>query len=256
MSTIEVESVDKTFAQKKSVYKALNNCNLTVSDGQFVSLVGKSGCGKTTLLRIIGGLTAPSRGSVRISGASIEGNHRTDIGMVFQRPVLLPWRNAVDNVLLPLEFQHSRTRDAHDRAMDCLRLVGLANSANQRPYELSGGMQQRVAIARALISEPQILLMDEPFGALDAITRDSLNMELQRIWSSVGQTIVFVTHSIPEAIFLSDTVMIMGTNPGRVTEALEIDLPRQRTADVRYSSQFRDYESEVSKLIGVTSVIG
>lgn len=177
------------------------------------------------------------------------------MGMVFQKPVLLPWRNALKNVLLPLEFRGRITSEERSRARDMLRLVSLGDAEKKFPHELSGGMQQRVAIARALASHPELLLMDEPFGALDAMTRDTLNVELQRIWMEAGSSAVFITHSISEAIFLSDRVIVMGNNPGHIAQEIRIELPRPRTRESRYSDLFRSYEAQISELIGTKGAI-
>lgn len=220
--------------------------------GEFVSIVGTSGCGKTSLLRIIGGLIQPSTGKVTVR--SQDG--RQNIGMVFQKPVLLPWRTNLDNVLLPMEFRGGPRRNFRDKARDLLKLVGLAGFEDKYPYELSGGMQQRVALSRALVSDPDLLLMDEPFGALDALTRNTMNMELLRIWDqSADRSVVFITHSVPEAIFLSDRVVVMSKSPGRVLEDLHIKLPRPRSVEHRYSKEFAEYEGIISDLIGVKALV-
>ena len=193
-----------------------------------MTLVGRSGCGKSTLLRIVAGLIAPSSGTVAIAGRRVSGARR-DVSLVFQRPALLPWRNVIDNVLLPVEILRLPKRDYRPVAADLLALVGLEGFERRYPYELSGGMQQRVALCRALIQDPQVLLMDEPFAALDALTREEMSLELQRIWSEHKKTIVFVTHSIQEAVLLADRVVAMSPRPGRIVRTVEVRLPRPRS---------------------------
>lgn len=248
---IHADNVSKVYvSQDGSEVTALAECSITIHEGEFVSIVGPSGCGKSTLLNIIAGLMEPSSGQVLIKGDPIGSrNHR--LGMVFQKPVLLPWRDNLHNVLVPEEFEKGRvTPESIQRAKDLLRLVGLEGFEKKFPWELSGGMQQRVAISRALIGDPEILLMDEPFGALDALTRDVMNMELQRIWAETGKSVLFVTHSVPEAVFLGDRVIVMSSRPGRVVLDLTIDLPRPRTREERYSEAFGEYVGAVLKEIG------
>lgn len=253
---IQVENVGKTFRSRdKSEVVALEGCSMELDHGEFVCIVGPSGCGKTTLLRIIAGLIERTSGSVRIRGEEVIDSSQ-DMAMVFQKPVLLPWRTNFENILLPMEFRGRVNKGTRNRAKELLELVGLEAFGDKYPYELSGGMQQRVAISRALISDPEILLMDEPFGALDAMTRDAMNFELLRIWREAERTVVFVTHSIQEAIFLSDRVVVMSRGPGRVVEALNIDLPRPRTKAHRYSPEFGEYETYISRLIGVDVGVG
>jgi NitT/TauT family transport system ATP-binding protein len=193
-----------------------------------VTLVGRSGCGKSTLLRILAGLIAPSSGSVTIAGRRVSGTRR-DVSLVFQRSALMPWRNVIENVLLPVEILGLSKRKYRPVAADLLALVGLEGFERRRPYELSGGMHQRVALCRALIQDPEVLLMDEPFAALDALTREELSLELQRIWSERQKTIVFVTHSIQEAVLLADRVVAMSPRPGRIVRTIAVDLPRPRS---------------------------
>lgn len=252
---IEVNDVGKVFRSRDGAdNRVLRGCDFQVEPGEFISIVGKSGSGKTTLLKIISGLQEATEGEVLIRGKNIQHALR-EIAMVFQSPVLLPWRNNLDNVLLPLEFRNSVTKESKAYAMELLEMVGLGDQAKRFSYELSGGMQQRVAICRALVSRPQILLMDEPFGALDAMTRDTMNIELQRIWQTTGSTVLFVTHSISEAVWLGSRVVIVGERPGKIVADLPIDFPRPRTKEHRYSPQFADYVSEVEAHIGVTASI-
>lgn len=247
---IEVRDIEMSYDTPAGPATILQNCDLKIREGEFVSIVGRSGGGKTTLLRIVAGLLAPTAGEVTIKGSPVQ-EALNDLAMVFQKPVLLPWRNNIGNILLPMEFRGKVTAKMKQDARELLDLVGLADAGNKHPYELSGGMQQRVAICRALVSHPQIMLMDEPFGALDAMTRDTMNLELQRIWAETRRSILFVTHSIPEAVFLSDRVVVIGDKPGRVIADIKIDLPRPRTREHRFSPEFADYEQHVAELIGV-----
>jgi NitT/TauT family transport system ATP-binding protein len=234
---LDLRNVTKVFETDEGETHAVENCSLATQEGEFVCILGPSGCGKTTLLRIAAGLIPPTAGEVYFEGRRVSGPP-PDIGMVFQRPVLLPWRSSLDNVLLPIEFLGKDTRAMRTRALELLQLVGLAGFERRYPYELSGGMQQRVAISRALIHDPKMLLMDEPFGALDAMTRDIMNLELQRIWLERRKTVLFVTHSIDEAVFLADRVIIMSKRPGRIVEDLAVKLDRPRKLEDRFSPQF------------------
>jgi NitT/TauT family transport system ATP-binding protein len=230
-----------TYATASGPVEALRDIDLTVGRGELVAIVGPSGCGKSTLLRIIAGLRSPSRGQVLVDGHPVV-RPIPSVGMVFQAPVLLKWRTIADNVLLPAELSRLDPRDYRDRAAQLLRLVGLAEFAQKLPRELSGGMQQRAALCRALLLDPPLLLMDEPFGALDAMTRDEMNLELLRVWGQGSgeerKTIVFVTHSIPEAVFLADRVMVMTSRPGRLGRVFDVPLPRPRTAASRARPDF------------------
>lgn len=215
--------------------------------GSFTSLLGPSGCGKSTLLRVISDLLEPTTGQVTVLGATPRSaRENRQLGFVFQDSALLPWRNAIDNVLLPMEIGPGRaTDDDRNRAQELLALVGLEGRAQALPAQLSGGQRQRVSIARALITQPKVLLMDEPFGALDEITRDRLNEELLNIWELTGTTIVFVTHSIAEAVFLSQRVVVMSAQPGRINSVYDIDLPRVRNREVRLLPKFAEYEAQL-----------
>jgi NitT/TauT family transport system ATP-binding protein len=237
---VRLSGVDKVFSRGgQPVTTALEGIDLTIRRGEFVSLIGPSGCGKSTLLRLIGDLVAPSRGEVIVNGKTAERARRDrDYGMVFQAPVLFEWRTVEDNVKLPLEILGRSAEDRAARAREMLDLVELGEFAKHYPYQLSGGMQQRVAIARALSFEPAILLMDEPFGALDEMTRERMNSEVLRIWERTGTTIVFVTHSIPEAVFLSSRVVVMSARPGRITDVVTIDLDRPRGEETRESPRY------------------
>ena len=237
---VRLSGVDKVFSRGgQPVTTALEGIDLTIGRGEFVSLIGPSGCGKSTLLRLIGDLVAPTHGEVIVNGKPAERARRDrDYGMVFQAPVLFEWRTVEDNVKLPLEIMGRSAADRTARAREMLDLVELGEFAKHYPYQLSGGMQQRVAIARALSFEPAILLMDEPFGALDEMTRERMNSEVLRIWERTGTTIVFVTHSIPEAVFLSSRVVVMSARPGRITDVVTIDLPRPRGEETRESPRY------------------
>ncbi len=230
---------------------ALQDVTFDIADGEFVTLLGPSGCGKSTLLRILTGTLARTAGELLMRDELMEGPRR-EIGPVFQSPVLLPWRRVLDNMLLPLELQHGSRRGAwraaaEEKARAYLRLVGLERFEQRYPHELSGGMQQRAAIGRALIRDPAILLMDEPFGALDAMTRDLMNLELLRIWSAGSATVVLVTHSIAEAVFLADRVFVMTPRPGRLSEVITIDLPRPRGLELVNSPEFGAYVSRIRR---------
>ena len=229
---VQVEAVSKTYAVRRGeAVPALGGVSFGVGAGEFVAVVGPSGCGKSTLLRIVAGLAAPSGGEVRVGGAAVRGP-RADVGLVFQRPVLLPWRTARGNVLLPAEVLRRDRAAARRRADELLELVGLGGFGERYPAELSGGMQARVAIARALAHDPPLLLMDEPFGALDALTREELGRELLRVWDAERKTVLFVTHGIAEAVLLADRVVVLTPRPGRVAEVVAVDLPRPRAPDV------------------------
>jgi NitT/TauT family transport system ATP-binding protein len=219
--------------------RALQSVDLDVRPGEFVSLIGPSGCGKSTLLRLIGDLLAPTAGTITVNGKSPrQARLSREYGIVFQQPVLYDWRTVAQNVQLPLEVMRVPTPQRRARGEQLLRLVGLSEFAERYPWQLSGGMQQRVSIARALSFQPSLLLMDEPFGALDEMTRERLNRELLGVWSETGTSIVFVTHSIAEAVFLSDQVVVMSPRPGRIEAVVEIDLPRPRAAESRETERF------------------
>jgi NitT/TauT family transport system ATP-binding protein len=219
---------------------AFEDISLSARSGEFVALVGPSGCGKSSLLRIVAGLAALTSGSCAVAGEPMRGPRR-DVGVVFQSPLLFPWRTVLENVLIPVEVQGLSQAECLPVARELLDLVGLADFAQAYPRALSGGMQQRVGIARALVNDPTILLMDEPFGALDAMTREHMNVELQRLWMERRKTILFITHSIPEAVFLADRVVVMTARPGRVAEICTIELPRPRTLDTMTEAGFGDY---------------
>ena len=235
---IEIEGIAKVFtASDGNPVVALRDIALAIADNEFVALVGPSGCGKSTLLRVIAGLEPAELGRVVIDGVPMRGPRR-DIGMVFQSPTLLPWTDVLGNVLFPLKVLRRCDRDGIDRAHALIRLVGLSGFERKLPHELSGGMQQRAAICRALVYEPSVLLMDEPFGALDALTREEMGLELMRIWSERPKTILFVTHSVPEAVLLADRVIVMTPRPGRIADVVPVRLPRPRSFALEAEGEF------------------
>ena len=241
---VSLQKISKEFGRGEVV--ALSGIDLDVRPGEFVSLIGPSGCGKSTLLRIIGDLIAPSAGEVVVNGKSAhQARLDRDYGIVFQDAVLYDWRTVAKNISLPLEMLGWDRRRRAERVRELVDLVELGGFEQHHPWQLSGGMQQRVSIARALSFEPSLLLMDEPFGALDEMTRERLNMELLRIWEASGSTVVFVTHSISEAVFLSTRVVVMSPRPGRITGVLEIDLPQPRNADTREQPRFFELVTQV-----------
>ena len=249
-AVVSVAGVGKTFESAGGRTIALEDINLAIAPGEFVSLIGPSGCGKSTLLRLIGDLTAPSVGAVTVNGKPArQARTDRDYGIVFQAPVLFDWRSVQANVALPLEVKGLAKADRDQRVKDTLALVELGDFARHYPYQLSGGMQQRVSIARALALEPSILLMDEPFGALDEMTRERMNSEVQRIWQQTGTTVVFVTHSIPEAVFLSSRVVVMSPRPGRIVRVIDVDLPRPRTDDTRETARYFALITEVRETL-------
>ena len=250
---IVLQDVGRTFLTRSGEeIEALTGISTTIGSGEFVCIVGASGCGKSTLLRIIAGLIAPSAGSVAIGGAPVTGPRR-DIGLVFQSPVLLPWRNVQKNVMVPAEVLGLSRAAARARASELLALVGLDGFEKKLPSELSGGMRQRVSIARALMHDPATLLMDEPFGALDAMTRDQMNLELLEIWQRNRKTVVLVTHSIEEALFLGDRVLVFTPRPGRLHRTIEVDVPRPRTTRTRNDPTFLKLAAELRDMFDTTS---
>jgi NitT/TauT family transport system ATP-binding protein len=238
MSTlIEIEDLSKVYQTRTGDVTALSHVDLGIGEGEFVSILGPSGCGKTTLLRILAGLEQHTAGSATISGVPI-GAPRGEAGMVFQKATLLPWLNILDNVLLPLSLKRRVTAADRGHATSLLTMVGLGEFVSKHPHELSGGMQQRAAICRALVHDPAVLLMDEPFGALDAMTRDALNVELNRIWRETATTAVLITHSISEAVFLAERVVVMTARPGRIAEIIDIPFGKTRTPELLGDPEF------------------
>ena len=251
---ISVDRVTKRYRGSNGEVNALEPVSFEIKAGEFVSIIGPSGCGKSTLLMILSGLTRHSSGAVTISDRLVDGPH-TDLGIVFQQDVLLDWRTALQNVMLQADIRGLDKRDAQLRARELLKMVGLEGFENMYPHELSGGMRQRVAICRALLHKPPLLLMDEPFGALDALTRDQLNLDLERLGRDLNITVVFVTHSIPEAVFLSDRVIIMSPRPGRIQEILSIDLPRPRRLTIRETAGFSAFTRALTKTFEQAGVL-
>ena len=248
MAILQAIHLSKHYASRNGSLLAIENVSFDVASGEFLCIVGPSGCGKTTLLKLLAGLIMPDEGEVRLHGQLLQGPCQ-DIGFVFQKANLMPWRNVLDNVLLPLEIQHMPTVEAQQRAVHALDLVGLREFARNYPRELSGGMEQRVAIARALAHKPEILLLDEPFGALDALTRERLNQELLQVWELSGTTVVMVTHDIREAVFLADRVLVLSRRPGRIAAEVPIGLPRPRPLSLFYSEAFSALAYEVRQAI-------
>jgi len=245
-AAVRLVGVQMTFATRGASTTALTDIDLSIAPGEFVSLIGPSGCGKSTLLRIVGDLIKPTAGVVEVNGKPAhQARVGREYGMVFQAPVLFDWRNVQGNVRLPLELMGMDRRTREKRVKEMLELVELGSFMRHYPHQLSGGMQQRVAIARALALEPALLLMDEPFGALDEMTRERLNTEVLNIWRQTGTTIIFVTHSIPEAVFLSTRVVVMSPRPGRVTNVVEIDLEQPRNDQTRESERYFELVTEV-----------
>ena len=248
---IAVRHLWKRFGAGTDPLVALQDIDFSVRDGEFVSIVGPSGCGKSTLLKILAGLHGWDEGEVKIGSPAHPFDATRDIGIVFQAPVLLKWRRILDNILLPAELLGLPMAASRERARELMAMVGLAGYEDKYPYELSGGMQQRAAIARALIHDPKLVLMDEPFGALDALTREKMNLELLRIWKESGKTIVFVTHGISEAVFLGTRVVVLTAGPARMADNFEIDLPHPRTLDMKTHERFGIYTRRIYKLLGM-----
>lgn len=246
--------VRKRFEGARDVL-ALDGINVDIQPGQFISILGPSGCGKSTFLRCVAGLESISSGSLTVDQQPVKGPP-DQVGMVFQRDALLEWRTIRDNILLPLEFAGKRTSDYLDKVDSLLALTGLSQFADSYPRQLSGGMRQRASICRALVDDPRLLLMDEPFGALDALTRDNMNAELQRIWLKTGNTTLFVTHGIAEAVFLADTVLVFSSRPGRILEQIQIDFPRPRPLSLRETPEFGRHVAHIRQLFGIADGAG
>ena len=252
-SILSVQHVSKTFYPKKRKSKpvvALEDITVDVSRGEFLSLVGPSGCGKSTLLNMVGGLIRVTDGTILHEGEPITGPTE-DIGMMFQSPVLFPWRTVLSNVLLPIEMDHKPVKKFEPKAIEILERVGLGEFVKHYPGELSGGMQQRASLSRLLLQDVEVMLLDEPFGALDEFTREAMNLDLLRLWSGSGKTILFVTHNILEAVFLSDRICVMTPRPGRLAEVIEVDLPRPREIHLMKEPEFQEIVFRVRTLLGV-----
>jgi NitT/TauT family transport system ATP-binding protein len=250
---IRIAGLEKRFATRSGeTVVALSNVNLDIRENEFISVVGPSGCGKTTLLRILAGLERATSGTVH-SGGELITEPRPDAGVVFQQALLLPWDTVLTNVMLPAHLKKDRSAATVKRAQHLLAFMGLKDFAQKYPFELSGGMQQRVSICRALMRDPKVLLMDEPFGALDAMTRESMNMELMRVWSEERKTVIFITHSIPEAVLLGDRVVVMSPRPGRISEIVNIDLGRPRSLQSMASARFGELCDHIRSVFGSES---
>lgn len=247
MPLVSAQDISVVFKGSQGTVTAIESLSLNVQRGEFVSVLGPSGCGKSTLIRIFSGLLAPTRGKATLKGEPIR-EPRGDVGIVFQQANLLPWKTVLDNVLVPSRALRRETGPAREKAVELLKLVGLEKFQDNYPSELSGGMQQRVGIARGLAHDPDLLLMDEPFSALDTMTRDHMSLELQRIWMATSKTALFITHSIPEAVFLSDRIVVMSARPGTIVKEIPIDLPRPRTLDTLAHPRFAAYTSELRAL--------
>ena len=236
--------VRKVYRTQSGEIESLMPLDFAIGEGEFVSFIGPSGCGKSTLMKLVAGLLPSSSGELELGGHPVRGP-QTNVGIVFQNALLLPWRRVLDNVLLQAEIRGMSMQRARQRAADLIDMAGLRGFEDKFPWELSGGMQQRVAILRALLHDPPVLLMDEPFGALDAMTREKMNVELQRIWMAAGKTVLLITHSIPEAIFLSDRVFVMSERPGRIAAVYAIELPRPRSLEVMGAERFANYARQL-----------
>ncbi len=251
---LEIRGLGKQFATRTGLVPAISSVSLTAAPGEFVTIVGPSGCGKSTMLKIMLGVIEPDSGIVLFNGRESKGP-RSDVGMVFQTPALPPWWSVLDNVLLPIKALGLRTSEYLERARMLLKMVELSGFESSYPRELSGGMQQRVSLCRALIHEPQLLLMDEPFGAIDAITREILQVQLLRIWKETKTTVLLVTHSIDEAVFLGTRVLLMSARPGKIIDDVSITLPdRNRSADVREMPEFQKYTHRLREGLGLTRI--
>lgn len=244
---LEVSGVELVYNTTRGPLVALRDLDFALAEGEFVSVLGPSGCGKSSLLRLLTGLIPPDAGAIRLAGEDVS-SPRADVGIVFQQATLLPWKSVIDNVLVPARARGPVSAALREKAGAWLRTVGLEAFTEHYPDELSGGMQQRVGIARAMLTDPRLLLMDEPFAALDAMTRESMMDELLRVWSGSGKTVLFITHSIPEAVYLSDRVLVMGPRPGRVVEEIPIDLPRPRDVATMASPGFIDICTRLRRL--------
>ena len=251
---VDVAGVGKTYRRAGRETHALESIDLAIRSGEFLAIVGPSGCGKSTLLRIVAGLVGASRGDVRIEGTRVD-RPQTNLGIVFQSPVLLDWRTALDNVLVQVELRSLDPKAYRDNALRLLDQIGLKDFADRYPYELSGGMRQRVAIARALIHDAPLLLMDEPFGALDALTREQMRLDLEALWLATHKTVMFITHSIDEAVLLADRVVVMSPRPGRIERTIDIPLPRPRGLAARREPEFVRITEEITDIFLARGVL-
>jgi NitT/TauT family transport system ATP-binding protein len=251
---VDIAGVAKTYRRSGRETHALEHVDLAIRHGEFLAIVGPSGCGKSTLLRTVAGLVLASRGDVRVDGRRVD-RPQTNLGIVFQSPVLLDWRTALDNVLVQVELRSLDPRAYRDRALQLLDQIGLKDFADRYPYELSGGMRQRVALARALIHDAPLLLMDEPFGALDALTREQMRLDLEALWLATHKTVMFITHSIDEAVLLADRVVVMSPRPGRIERIIDVALPRPRGLDARRAPEFVRIAEEITDIFLARGVL-
>jgi len=250
---IRLRGVGKTYDTKDGAVEACAGIDLDVRQSEFVAIVGPSGCGKTTILKMVAGLVPHSAGSITVGGKAVD-RPLTDVGIVFQESILLDWRDVLSNVMLQIDIRGMDAAAGEPVARQLLQATGLAGFEHKKPYELSGGMRQRVSICRALVHDPPLLLMDEPFGALDALTREQISMDIQRIWMDKRKTAIHITHSIPEAVLLADRVVVMGPRPGRIVEIIEIDLPRPRRLD-KLPARFNDYAGRIREIFKAKGVL-
>jgi NitT/TauT family transport system ATP-binding protein len=249
-----LDGVHLSYASRRGAVLALDGIDIAARPGEFLAVVGPSGCGKSTLLKLVSGLLKPTSGAVHLNGRKVSGPS-AEVGVVFQSPLLMPWRNVLANILLPIEIRGLPMAEYEAKARALIELVGLSGFAKSHPYELSGGMQQRVGLCRALVHDPELLLMDEPFGALDAMTRELMNAELQRIWMEQRKTVLLITHSISEAVYLADRILVMGPRPGRIIGDITVDLPRPRTLDMTESVAFGRIANQVRRALSAVGGI-
>lgn len=249
MPLIDVKGIHLTHPTKGREIEALRDVSFSASEGEFLSIVGPSGCGKTTMISLVSGLLAPTKGEIFVGGEKVMGPHK-NVGMVFQEPTLLEWRTVMENIMLQIEIRKGYQREEYtEKAKQLLKIAGLEDFQDRYPWELSGGMQQRASFCRALVHDPPLLIMDEPFGALDAMTRDDMNIWLQDLWMAKTKTVVFITHDIGEAVFLSDRILVMTARPGRVNEIIDINLPRPRTIKTTESIEYVQYVARARRLL-------
>ena len=251
---ISIKNVTKSYATSTGAVLALDSFSLDVKDGEFIAIVGPSGCGKSTLLRLVSGLLPVSSGIIEVVGRRVD-RPLTDVGVVFQQPILLDWRTILENVLFHIDMRGLDPRKYEPKARALLNQVGLTDFANKRPYELSGGMKQRASIARALVHEPSLLIMDEPFGALDALTREQMRLDLEKLWMETRKTVIFITHSIDEAVLLADRVVVMSPRPGRIETVLTVDMPRPRGFDGRRHAHFAAASDAITEIFLARGVL-